>query len=135
MKKPFYLRAWFIILVVVAIAAVVIGINGRANSSEIVFENGKTFTAKELRKVSNDSLYLNQNCTVTMKVKKVSSDFMILYSPDGVEIEYKTGSLSNADKALIMTLSKGDLIEVKGKLCFIGTLQIAVEKITSVKLK
>ena len=126
------MRGWFIVLAAVIVAFSVIGITRSANASTITFSNNEEFSAREVKKMSNTSLYLGQPCRVIMKVKRVSSDFMNIDSSDGVEVDYTYAS--NEEKAMIAALKKGDWIEARGTLRFAGTWQVCINNTTQITL-
>ena len=130
-KKPVFLRGWFIMIAIIAIAGIVIGISKNIGASEIRFDSGKSFTASELKKIGNDTAYIGALCTVKMTVKEVDSLFEMIESKDGVEIRYNYAN--NSVKVQTLALNKGDVIEVRGRVNSIGTWQIGVDNITSIK--
>ena len=129
-KKPIYRRGWVILVIIIAIAGIVIGINKNAGASQITFKDGPSFTASELRKNGNDTSFIGARCTVVMTVKDVDSEFKIIHSKDGVEINFRYAH--NGAELQTLALRKGDVIEVKGKVNFIGTWQVEVDDITSI---
>lgn len=131
-KKPIYRRGWVILVIIIAIAGIVIGINKNAGASKITFADGNSFTASELKKSGNDTFFIGARCTVLMTVKDVDSEFNIIHSKDGVEINYRYAH--NGAELQTLALRKGNVIEVKGKINFIGTWQIEVDDITSIEV-
>lgn len=138
-SKPIFLRPWFIIIIVLAllIGAKTIIDSSNASSFEI---DGKTYSANDIIKNGNSSVFLDKYCVVYLEVDEVIGNFNKILGKDQAEIwcPHNAAEYYNASETKIIqimeSLNSGDKIKVTGRIDFVGTMQVVVDDVQSIEI-
>ena len=132
-QKPRYLRMWFIVLMIVALAFAVRTVNIAANERKhenagygiLVLDDGSTTTAKEINamcdesRVSAENIYIGKTVTVTMEVTNISNR-AIEDATSLIRFSFSDYTLGQSDYQNLNNLREGDIIKVTGTIHSIG---------------
>ena len=148
-KKPIYMRAWFILLLIILTLFVIRSFNVARNEREhekagygvFQLEDGTTATAKDINALYDESAvsakntYIGQTVTVTMEVTNISN-WAIEDAVSLVRFSYSDYMLNNDDYIALSNLREGDIIQVTGVINTIGggNWYIELNKITSLNV-
>lgn len=132
-RKPLYMRAWFILLIVISLLFTIRLINVARNQQThekagygvLQFEDGTTATARELNAqydesaVSAENMYVGKTVRVTLEVTNISS-WAIEDAISLIRFSYSDYILAPGDYDILSSLREGDIIQVIGRINAIG---------------
>lgn len=136
-KKPFYKRGWFIVLAIVVIIAVIANSGGRdstkTSQSTQTEQKQVEYTAYKVSSLVDDlqnnplsaeEKYNNQYVELTGKLEVIDSDGKyISLSPENGALSFTNVQCyikNDEQKSKIATLSKGEILTLKGKIKSVG---------------